>query len=276
MKHIGNLEITKANQNNFKELVEVTGNVSIYSSCELPKLQTVGGYVYINSSCELPKLQTVGGHVSIYSSCELPKLQTVGGYVHINSSCEFKAPKLQTVGGYVHINSSCEFKAPLLKEKDLPKHRQDDLKRLARKEIADDFERQGYVFADGILQRKVSKKKAGNIIVYKVKSLTSDTLSYVIFDGINYSHGDTLEKAKSDLKYKIASRDTSIFKKWQVTEKKSIDEMIMAYRAITGACELGTKHFCESQALKEKYTLKEVFELTKGQFGNDKFREFFL
>ena len=47
---------------------------------------------------------------------------------------------------------------------------------------------------------------------------------------------------------------------------------------ITGACALGTRHFCESvlgENKKDKYTIAEVIELTKGQYGSETFEKFF-
>jgi hypothetical protein len=39
---------------------------------------------------------------------------------------------------------------------------------------------------------------------------------------------------------------------------------------------MGTKMFCESgEVVKESYSIKEVIDLTKGKFGNEKFAEFF-
>lgn len=47
---------------------------------------------------------------------------------------------------------------------------------------------------------------------------------------------------------------------------------------ITGACAFGTRHFCESvlgDGKKDKYTIAEVIELTKGQYGAETFKNFF-
>lgn len=48
------------------------------------------------------------------------------------------------------------------------------------------------------------------------------------------------------------------------------------YRVITGACEAGTRNFVEGLSKrKKKYTVAEIIEQTKGQYGNDTFKEFF-
>jgi hypothetical protein len=142
-----------------------------------------------------------------------------------------------------------------------------------------DFEtylERGYVKADGILQKLVSKKKLKSIEVYEVESLgIKKEKSFLIKKGDVFSHGKTIEEAKDSLKYKISTRDTSEFKKWKVTDKKPVEDLIKAYRAITGACEFGTKQFCENQKLKPKYSIKEVITMTAGQYGSQQFAEFF-
>ena len=47
------------------------------------------------------------------------------------------------------------------------------------------------------------------------------------------------------------------------------------YRAITGACEAGTRYFCENNKLPKKCTIRKAIELTQGQYGNESFRKFF-
>jgi hypothetical protein len=51
--------------------------------------------------------------------------------------------------------------------------------------------------------------------------------------------------------------------------------VIQSYRAITGACEVGTKQFCNGKELPTKMSVKEAIEATKGAWGGDKFKAFF-
>jgi len=138
----------------------------------------------------------------------------------------------------------------------------------------DQWLERGYVRADGITHRLVEHKKMRGIDVFKVKNF-HDEVSFVVKKGDLFSHGDTLKKAKEDLKYKISSRDTSEFKRWKITEAKPVEDMIRAYRSITGACEFGVKSFCSSKRLKKKYTVKEVLKMTEGQYGSSEFKKFF-
>ena len=48
------------------------------------------------------------------------------------------------------------------------------------------------------------------------------------------------------------------------------------YRIITGACRQGSEAFVNSiKDLKDKYTLKEIIEITKGQYNSTIFERFF-
>ena len=46
---------------------------------------------------------------------------------------------------------------------------------------------------------------------------------------------------------------------------------------ITGACQQGTQAFIDSfgDQIKERYTIREAIELTKGQYGAGRFAEFY-
>jgi len=190
------------------------------------------------------------------------------GDLTITNENKDKYKDLVEVSGYLYVRA--EFKAPLFnKEVKTSKLVADEIRFNAKKANRDSFERQGYLFADEILQRIISKKTVGNLTIYKTKHIALDKTQFVVFDGVNYSHGETLEQAKNDLMFKISSRDTTEFKSWKVTDVKPIEDLIKAYRSITGACSTGTKDFCNSQTLKDKYQIKEVIEMTKGKFGHD-------
>ena len=57
----------------------------------------------------------------------------------------------------------------------------------------------------------------------------------------------------------------------------SFNDTIKMYRTITGACAAGIKQFVDhnSDKKKDEYTIKEIIELTKGQYGNDDLVNFF-
>jgi len=313
MRHIGNLEITKENQEQFKDITEVTGYVSVRSNAKLeapqlqtvggyvrvygeakfealqtvggyvsvdreakleaPQLQTVGGYVRVYGEAKLEALQTVGGDVYVYGEAKLEALQTVGGYVRVYGEAKLEA--LQTVGGDVRVYGEAKLEAPLLQTEKPSQEIINKLKTEPKKLVQQHFERQGYLFADKILQTIISKKTAGPLIIYKTKKIAKDEINFVVYDGEYYSHGETLEQAKNDLIFKRTSQDTSKFKEWKLTDKKPLSELIEAYRSITGACSSGTKDFCTNRDLKEDYTIEEAIKITAGAYNSDKFALFF-
>jgi hypothetical protein len=234
------------------KLETVGGDLSIYSNATLdaPKLETVGGNLYINSNATLPKLETVGGDLSIYSNATLPKLETVGGYLSIYSNATLDAPKLKNKND-VTAKKTCQTR------------------------LAVSFKKKGLVKIDGILSYLFSRKKLKDLIVFKVKIVGKLKFSFIVQREQQFSHGETVKKAIESLRYKLSDRDTNEFKKWKLTTTISLDDAIQAYRAITGACELGVRNFCESIKVPEKLTVKKAIELTDGEYGSDKFAEFF-
>jgi len=150
---------------------------------------------------------------------------------------------------------------------------------IRREEIAtpsfDDWLSRGYVFADGICLKLVSSKTQGHVTVYECKDF-SNKISYVARSGDKFSHGETIEKSISDLRYKISSRDTSRFSSWEIDDIKPIEELIEAYRVVTGACEAGVKMFLENKKLSsDKMSVQEAIALTENQHGHESFKNFF-
>ena len=281
-KYNGNLIITEENKNDFKDLVEITGSLNIRSDAKLPNLQTVGGWLDIRSDAKLPNLQTVGGWLGIYSDAKLPNLQTVGGGLDIRSDAKLpnlqtvgggldirsdaKLPNLQTVGGGLGIRSDAKLEAPKAK------YNQKKAFQLAFKCNFECFMKSGFLFADNILARIITKKKN----VYKIQIVGQTKISYCIEVDGNFSHGATLKEAKESLIYKITDRDKSDYEDYTLDTEVTHKEAIKMYRVITGACESGTRHFVENVLAekKEKYTVKEIIKLTEGQYGNETLEEF--
>ncbi len=131
-----------------------------------------------------------------------------------------------------------------------------------------------YIIVDNILSKVISRK--GNVL--KVINYYKDKESYIIKDGDLYSHGETIKEARESLIYKISSRDTSVYKDLTLDSVLTKDECIKLYRVITGACESGTKYFVSKQdpsKVKDKYSIKELIDLTEGQYGNSELKKYF-
>ena len=131
-----------------------------------------------------------------------------------------------------------------------------------------------FINVDGIFAEKVNHH--GN--VWEVKKINGTKSFYIVTDGSGkYAHGDTIQEAKKNLVYKISNRDKSEYESLTLDSVLSFEEAIECYRVITGACSFGTKDFVENYLTdkKDKYTIKEVIELTKGRYGNEVFKDFF-
>ena len=116
--------------------------------------------------------------------------------------------------------------------------------------------------------------------VYKVQRIGKKEIFYLVSDnGKRWAHGDTLDDARKSLIYKISNRDTGRYKMMTLDTVLSFEEAIECYRVITGACAFGTQNFVEnilsSKDRKDNYTIKEMIELTKGQYNAKKFAAFF-
>lgn len=133
----------------------------------------------------------------------------------------------------------------------------------------------GIVYADGIMKQLISKRRYKGLDVFKVKEYSGKKYSYVVKRGNTFAHAETVKKAIEDLRYKISDRDLTKFNKLTLKSKLKIDDAIQCYRMITGACELGTREFVEKHKLPKTITIDKIIKLTKGQFGNDAFKEFF-
>ena len=290
----GTLIIKKGCKDDFSDVVEIKGSCYIWSnvefkapkleniggSCDIgsnvefkaPKLENIGGYCYIRSNVEFkaPKLENIGGSCYIRSNVELPKLENIGGYCDIWSNVEL--PKLENIGGYCDIGSNVEFKTSKKLKKNNP-----DTAKLCAEITFNKFFKAGFVFADNILARFVSKKTGKNgVTVYKVKLLGQTQISFCIEANGVFSHGATLKEAKESLIYKISDRDKSMYENYTLETVVTFEDAIKMYRVITGACEAGTRNFVEGLTKrKKKYTVAEIIKETQGQYGNDTFKEFF-
>jgi hypothetical protein len=129
-----------------------------------------------------------------------------------------------------------------------------------------------YVILDKILSKVISRKGS----VLKVHNYGQAEESFIIEqDGIS-SHGKTLKEAKDSFIYKISNRDTSKYEGLKLDSVLTKDEAIKMYRVITGASQAGTRYFVEQQKeVKDYYTIQEIINLTKSQYGNECLTKFF-
>ena len=247
-------------------------SAQIGSSGDSAQIGSSGHYAKIGSSGDYAKIGSSGYYAQIGSSGYSAKIES-SGFNAVISGIGFKSIAKGKIGSWITLAEYKNYESDV-RAVDFVKTEQIDGKRIkedtyytlykhefAEVQIIDDVE-------TIILNRKKTV----------IKGLFLDSLNpcYVVEkDGV-YSHGATLKEAKDSLIYKISNRDTSMYEDYTLNTKVSFEEAVKMYRVITGACEAGTRNFVEGLSKKKKnYTVAEIIKVTAGQYGNEKFKDFF-
>lgn len=131
-----------------------------------------------------------------------------------------------------------------------------------------------YIYADGILTHVKSIRVVNGYTLYIGKFKGRNVVS----DGTYYAHCDNFRDGIADLRFKAAKdRDAEQYKRYSMDTVVELDDAKTMYRIITGACRAGTEAFAESlgETIKDRYSVREMIELTKDQYGGETFRRFF-
>ena len=242
---------------------------------------TVGESLYIDSVTELVEgfNPTVGGSLIMNSVTKLAKgfNPTVGGNLGLDLVTKLVKGFNPIVGGSLWMDSvtklvkgfnptvGCRLCMDSVTDKDS----------ISFTHIDGDFIdfKNGYISCDGIFMEVDSHR--GNVwIGHKVGSKEK---IFLVTDGNNkYSHGYTLKEAKEDLIFKVDGRRPDDFKHLTQESILLMSEAIVAYRVITGACGFGVKDYIKNRLPKEKeeFSMAEVIELTKDEYGGKSFSKF--
>ena len=210
----------------------------------------------------LPEGLTVGGWLDLSGTqiTALPEGLTVGGWLDLSGTQITALPEGLTVGGWLYLRGT------QITAKERSK---------IRKLTNGDYKPGRYLYADGILTHVRGCKRIGDYIVYigKIKGKN------VVSDGTYYAHCDKLRDGMEDIAFKrVKDRGADQYKGMPLETEMTIDDAVTMYLVITGACRQGSAAFVDSlgDKLKDRITIREAIEITKGQFGAERFREFFL
>ena len=252
---------------------------------QLPDNLTVGGSLYLRDTAiqQLPDNLTVGGSLNLSGTAiqQLPDNLAVGGNLYLSGTAIQQLPDNLTVGGGLYLRDTAIQQLPdnltvgtWLSIMDTAIRDTSMVKRLK-----DGDHRPGeWIYADGILTHIKREKQVhtedGDFTFYIGKIPNC----HVVYDGTFYAHAATLREGVQDILFKRAKdRGAEVYKQYSLNDRIDTKDAIVMYRIITGACRQGTQQFIDSlpDGLKESYTIREIMEMTKGQYGGETFREFF-
>ena len=220
-----------------------------------------GGSLYLIGTVitSLPDNLTVGGSIDLEGCTgitSLPDNLTVGGYLDLRGTGITSLPDNLTVGGYLDLRGTGITDTSKV-----------------RKLHDGDYVEGRYLYVDGILTHVRKRRMLGSYPVYvgKIKGKN------VVSDGVHYAHCDSIRDGIADILFKTAKdRGADQYKGMNLDTEMTVDEAVTMYRIITGACRQGSAAFVDGlKNKKERYTLCECIELTRGQYGAERFAQFF-
>ena len=230
----------------------------------LPDNLTVGGSLDLSGTgiTALPDNLTVGDSLDLRGTgiTALPDNLTVGGWLDLSGTGITALPDNLTVGGGLYLSGTGIT---------------DGIKALHKVKILrdGDYVEGRYLYADGILTHVRKRRKLGSYTVYvgKIKGKN------VVSDGVHYAHCDSIRDGIADILFKTASdRGADQYKGLSLDTEMTVDEAVTMYRIITGACRQGSAAFVDGlKDKKERYTIRECIDLTRGQYGAERFASFF-
>ena len=207
---------------------------------------------------ELKKMIGGDGSLDLSGSqiTSLPDNLTVGGWLDLRGTQITSLPDNLTVG------DSLYFRGTQITNRN-------HYKRLKNGDMVEGR----YIYCDDMLAHIKRKKQFGEYTYYvgKIKGMN------VIFDGKNYAHCKSFKEGLNDLAFKTAKdRGADQYKSYTMDSVVTVEEAKTMYRIITGACKAGTDHFVNNVPNKKrKYTVRELIDITEGQYRSDVFKKFF-
>ena len=282
----GNLCLNGTSIQSLPEGLTVGGSLCLNGTSiqSLPEGLTVGGSLYLNGTSirSLPEGLTVGGSLDLEDTSiqSLPDGLTVGGDLFLRGTSIQSLPEGLTVGGSLDLKGTSIRSLPdeltvgrFLFLNGTPIQNQSAELTKVKHFKNGDYVPGRYLYVDGILTHVAKKRRVGAYDLYigKIKGKN------VVSDGTYFAHCNNFRDGIADILFKTAKdRGADQYKALTLDSRVKTEDAITMYRVITGACRAGTQAFIDSLGkLKESYTVKEIIELTAGQYGAERLHEFF-
>jgi len=121
-----------------------------------------------------------------------------------------------------------------------------------------------------------SPRMVGDVQVQKAAYFRGETDGpehYIARIGDHAAHGNTLQEAIEDVRYKLIESDPDGVAR-EIRETQSVT--VSQYRAITGACREGCRNWMASHSVPletESIPLRQLMEMLGDSYGADRFRE---
>lgn len=175
-----------------------------------------------------------------------------GGSLYLSSLTSIPEGFNPTVGGYLYLKNSSRYIANIENGTYVP------------------FK---YIYCDGILTHVKRTRKYGEYTFYIGKIPNC----HVVSDGTYYAHCRSFKEGVEDIAFKRAKeRGAEQYKELSLDSTVTKEEAVQMYRIITGACRQGTEIFLSTiKRFKKEYTVRELIEITKGQYKATVFADFF-
>ena len=280
-----------ASSGNFAQLASSGDFAQLASSGDFAQLASSGDFAQLASSGDAAQLASSGDFAQLASSGDYAKLASSGDFAQLASSGDYaklassgNAAVVAAIGFWsvarakkgswitlceYRVNNEDRYYPYFVKTEyvDGEKIKEDTLYGLYNKEFREVIE------VDGIQSLLISQRKH----VQKVLIDREIKPSYIFTkDGVS-AHGRTIKQAYRDWLFKTSPRDMSEYEGLKPEDVRDLNYWAVCYRAITGACALGTENFIETfkDSLKPQMTLQEVISATASQYGHNSFKEFF-
>jgi hypothetical protein len=128
-----------------------------------------------------------------------------------------------------------------------------------------------YIFCDNILTWITGIKHINEYTVYV--GMFDEVV--VTKDNKIFAHGTSIRQAISDLLFKLSDRNKNSYINMDKNVQLPINEMIVIYRTITGACAYGVEKFMHDKHFNTTISINEINDIIGNEYGSKTFREFF-